>query len=200
MDKVIGPNQMAFVKGRQINDSFVIAKEVIHSWRKDDLGGILVKLDFEKAYDNVDHNILFDVLRLMGFRSKWIEWLWDCISTTRLSVLVNGSPTKKFWMERGLQQGDPLSPLLFNLVVEVLSRMLDKPRERGMIKGIGYRNDAIHINHLQFADDTMLFLEPRMNYILHAKRILRCFELASGLKINFHKSCLVKVGTKCLND
>jgi hypothetical protein len=65
-----------------------------------------------------------------------------------------------------------------------------------LIKGIGFQNDDIHITHLQFADDTMLFIEPRMDYVLNARRILRCFELASGLKINFHKSCLVKVGKK----
>jgi hypothetical protein len=164
MDTVISPNQMAFVKGRQIVDSFVVAEEAIHTWRKDGKGGILVKLDFEKAYDSVDHGFLLEVLGFMGFGSKWIEWMKGCISSVRLSVLVNGSPIKEFFMERGLRQGDPLSPFLFNLVVEVLSRLLDKARDRGMIKGNRFGNETIHITHLQFADDMMLFIEPRMDY------------------------------------
>ncbi|KAK2642819.1 hypothetical protein Ddye_024582 [Dipteronia dyeriana] len=86
------------------------------------------------------------------------------------------------------------------MVVEVLSRMLNKARVRGLIKGIGFRNDVVHITHLQFADDTMLFIEPRMEYLSNAKRILCCFELVSGLKINFHKSCLVKIGKKFLGN
>ena len=55
MNSVIGPNQMAFIKDRQIVDNFVIAEEVIRSWKKDSQGGLLVKLDFVKAYDSVDH-------------------------------------------------------------------------------------------------------------------------------------------------
>ena len=80
-----------------------------------------------------------------------------------MSVLVNGCPTEEFFIGKGLRQGDPLSPFLFNLVVEVLSKMMDKARERGMIKGIGFNNDELHITHLQFADDTMLFIDPYMN-------------------------------------
>ncbi|KAK2660315.1 hypothetical protein Ddye_006848 [Dipteronia dyeriana] len=96
-------------------------------------------------------------------------------------------------MARGLRQGGPLSPFLFNLVVEVLSMMLFKAKECGLIRGIGFGNNDTHITHLQFADDTMLFIEPSLDYLLNAKRILRCFELASGLKFFFHKSYLVKV-------
>ncbi|KAK2634329.1 hypothetical protein Ddye_029121 [Dipteronia dyeriana] len=80
------------------------------------------------------------------------------------------------------------------MVVEVLSRMLFKAKELGMIKGIGFQNDVIHLTHLQFADDMVLFIDPCPEYLLNAKRILRCFELASGLKINFHKSCLIPAG------
>ncbi|KAK2648656.1 hypothetical protein Ddye_016145 [Dipteronia dyeriana] len=103
MDLVISPNPMAFVKGRQIVDSFVIAEEVIHSWRKDDLEVILVKLDFQKAYDSVDHSFFIEVLRLIGFGSKWIEWMRGCISSAWLSVLVNDSPMKEFLMKKGLR-------------------------------------------------------------------------------------------------
>ncbi|KAK3193143.1 hypothetical protein Dsin_024453 [Dipteronia sinensis] len=132
----------------------------------------------------------------MGFGTKLQEWVSWCIGSPYMSVLVNGCPTKQFFLERGLRQGDPLSPFLFNFVAEVLSSMFFKAKDLGLIKGMGFGANAIHINHLQFADDTVLLIEASVEYLLNAKRILRVFELASGLKINFLKSCLVKIGKK----
>ncbi|KAK2642988.1 hypothetical protein Ddye_024751 [Dipteronia dyeriana] len=117
-----------------------------------------------------------------------------------LKVLVNGSQTKEFQVERGLRQGDLLSPFMFNLVVEVLRCMFVKPSEKGLIKGVCFKNEGFQLTRLQLADDTILFIEPCMDYLLNAKRILRCFELVSELKINFHKSYLVKVGKKHLDE
>ena len=71
MDAIIGEAQMAFVKNRQILDSFVIVEEIIHMWKSDKSGGILVKLDFKKAFDSLDHNFLDDMLDVMGFGWKW---------------------------------------------------------------------------------------------------------------------------------
>ncbi|KAK3228824.1 hypothetical protein Dsin_000705 [Dipteronia sinensis] len=65
-----------------------------------------------------------------------------------------------------------------------------------MLRGATIGLNVVHVSHLQFADDTIIFLEPKMEYPMTSKRILRCFELVSGLRINFHKSCLVKVGRK----
>ncbi|KAK2644044.1 hypothetical protein Ddye_019239 [Dipteronia dyeriana] len=83
MNSVIGPTQMAFMKGRQLVDNFIIAEEVIHSWKKGDRGGILVKLDFEKAYDCVDHSFLLKLLANMGCGQKWIDWISLCISGSK---------------------------------------------------------------------------------------------------------------------
>ncbi|KAK2662855.1 hypothetical protein Ddye_001429 [Dipteronia dyeriana] len=113
-----------------------------------------------------------------------------------MSILVNGSPTKQFSVERGLRQGDPLSPFLFNIVVEGLSRLLGRASSLDIIKWAVFGVNGVEIAHLQFADDTILFLKPQMEFLLNVKRILRCFELASGLKINYHKSCFVKFGKK----
>ncbi|KAK2652971.1 hypothetical protein Ddye_012827 [Dipteronia dyeriana] len=131
MDKIISPFQMAFVSGRQIVDSFVITEEVIHSWKKSESGGILLKLDFEKAYDSVCHDLLYKVLNSMGFGVMWIDWIKSCVSSPLLSVLINGSPSKEFSMDRGLRQGYPLSLFLFNLAVEVLSHLFEKVRLQG---------------------------------------------------------------------
>ncbi|KAK3220389.1 hypothetical protein Dsin_014359 [Dipteronia sinensis] len=194
MDSIIGPTQMAFVKGHQIIDSVVIAEEIIHSWKRDESGGLLLKLDFKKAYNSVDHDFLEAMMVQMGFGTRWRNWMRCCVFSPLMSILVNGSPTKQFRVEIGLRQGDPLLPFLFNIVVEGLSCMITKARDLHLIKGAVFGVDKVHITHLQFADDTILFVEPNMDYIRNVKRILRCVELVSGLKINFHKSCLVRVG------
>ncbi|KAK2642951.1 hypothetical protein Ddye_024714 [Dipteronia dyeriana] len=158
VNSVIGESQMAFVRNRQILDSFVIAKEVIHHWKTSKEGGLLVKLDFEKAYDTVDHTFLDDMLKEMGFGLKWRHWVWNCISSPKFSVLVNGKPSREFELERGLRQGDPLSPLLFNVVAEGLNALLRKAIYLNMIKGAVLGNEDEQIFHLQFAEDTIVFL------------------------------------------
>ncbi|KAK3206963.1 hypothetical protein Dsin_021009 [Dipteronia sinensis] len=132
----------------------------------------------------------------MWFGSRWRGWIGNCVRSPNLSILINGSPTEQFGIYKGLRQGDPLSPLLFNISIEVLNRMLIKASSIRMLEGARFGSNGVHITHLQFADDTIVFLRPKKEYILNLKRTLRCFELISGLRINFLKSCLVKVGKK----
>nr|XP_025651867.1 uncharacterized protein LOC112747845 [Arachis hypogaea] len=110
-----------------------------------------------------------------------------------MSILVNGSPTKPFKMERGLRQGDPFSPLLFVLVVDVLHGMVREAVRNGSISPSLVGRDSIELSHLQFADDTILFCPPEEETIKNYKRILRCFELMSRLSINFDKSSLIPI-------
>ncbi|XP_016177702.1 uncharacterized protein LOC107619990 [Arachis ipaensis] len=129
----------------------------------------------------------------MGFGQRWRSWVKECVSTATMSVLVNGSPSKPFKMERGLRQGDPLSSLLFVLVVDVLHRMLGEAVRNGRITPLWVGGEHIELSHLQFADDTILFCPPETETIVNYKRLLRCFELMSGLSINFDKSNLISV-------
>ncbi|KAK2663529.1 hypothetical protein Ddye_002103 [Dipteronia dyeriana] len=123
---VVGEHQMAFVQDRQLLDSFVVTDEIIHHWKKSKDGGLVVKLDFEKSYDSLDHNFLDNIISDMGFGEKWREWMISCIFTPVFSVLVNESPSRQFRLERGLRQGNPLSPFLFNIPVEGLSALFKK--------------------------------------------------------------------------
>ncbi|KAK2653940.1 hypothetical protein Ddye_013796 [Dipteronia dyeriana] len=184
---------MAFVKGRRIIDSFVIAEEVVQKWKKDKEGGLVVKLDFEKAYDNVYHS-LDAMLENTGFGFIWRGWIRSCISSSLLSDLVNGNPSKQFHIERWLRQGDPLSPFLFNIVIEGLNFLLQRVVELNSIRGENFWGSSSHTSHLRFEDDTISIIKPKLEYLLNSKRIIRCFKLASSLKINFHKSCVVGVG------
>ncbi|XP_072064506.1 uncharacterized protein [Arachis hypogaea] len=113
-------------------------------------------------------------------------------------MLINGSPSKPFKMERGLRQGNPLSPFLFVLVVDVLHRMVGEAVRNGRISPLLVGSDNIELSHLQFADDTILFCPQKMETLVNYKRLLRCFELMSGLSINFDKSSLISVN--CANS
>lgn len=107
---LVGRQQMAFIKGRQIMDDVVIANELVDSRLKCKQPGILCKLDIQKAYDYLNWNYLVTMLQKMGFGAKWIRWIKLCISTVRFSVLINRSHTGFFPSQRGPRRGGPLSP------------------------------------------------------------------------------------------
>ncbi|XP_052114148.1 uncharacterized protein LOC127745457 [Arachis duranensis] len=132
----------------------------------------------------------------MGFGRTWRSWVKECVSTASISIMVNGSPSKPFKMERGLRQGDSLSPFLFVLVVDVLSRMIGEAVRNGRISPLLVGRDNIELSHLQFADDTILLCPPDEETVRNYKRLLRCFEMMSGLSINFEKSNLIPVNCR----
>lgn len=109
-------------------------------------------------------------------------------------MLINGAPTDEFTPSRGLRQGDPLSPLLFDLGGEVLSKLLSTAKDKKIFSGIKLPESSTELTHLQYADDVILFIENDIRSIRGVKRVLQYFELLSGLHINFHKSCLYGFG------
>ncbi|KAL9686105.1 hypothetical protein QQ045_023560 [Rhodiola kirilowii] len=99
-------------------------------------------------------------------------------------------------MERGLRQGDPLSPFLFNIAAEGLSRLLTKAEETGVIYGVEWIREGERLSHLQFVDDTILFCRAEEEEIHTIKHILVTFQAASGLRINYKKSTCIAIGLK----
>lgn len=97
------------------------------------------------------------ILEKFGFSFVWINWMKQCISTSSLSILINGSPFGCFQPSRGFRQGDPLSPYLFILCSEVVSKLLIREEHRKRLKGIKLGHHAPTISHLLFADNLLLF-------------------------------------------
>ena len=197
LDQLISENQNSFEGGRQILDSVFIANECVDSRRKSRVPGVICKLDMEKAYDHVNWEALLYLLNRMGFGVKWCKWIRTCISTIQFSVLINGSLADFFGSSRGLRQGDPLSPLLFLIMMEVFSRMLRRVEGAGLIRGFnleGRRDGGERVSHLLFADDTILFCDANEEQILHIRLLLLSFQVVIGLKVNVHKSEMVPIG------
>lgn len=148
MSYIISANQTGFMKGRQISEGILITNEVVHLIKKKDINGVVLKLDFEKAFDSVDWEFLFEALEALGFHSKWIFWIKSLFDTMKASILVNGSPTPEFFPHKGLRQGDPLSPFLFNIVGEVFHLLMEAAKEKGLIKGVEISPRINNFTHL----------------------------------------------------
>ena len=162
MGEVISDSQQAFVHGRQILDAVLIANEALDSRLKDNIPGLLLKMDIEKAFDHVNWDFLMEVMSKMGFGHRWINWMKWCCSMATFSILINGSPSGFFRSSRGLRQGDPLSPYLFLFAMEALSQLLSCARNGGFISGFrvgGRGREGLIVSHLLFADDTLIFCD-----------------------------------------
>lgn len=125
-----------------------------------------------------------------GFDTKWIEWIMTCVRKTTFSVNINGSPKGFIQPERGIRQGDPLSPYLFILCAEVLSHMMRRAETQGNIRGIKISNASPSVTHLLFADDSLFFCQANMKAAKAIQNVLLQYECASGQKVNTNKSVL----------
>lgn len=95
---------------------------------------VILKLEFEKAFDKLEHQVILEVLKHRGFPEKWVSWIQNILSSSTSFVLLNGVPGKSFKCMRGVRQGDPLSPLLFVLAADVLQYVINKAWQRGVLK------------------------------------------------------------------
>ncbi|GKC46109.1 RNA-directed DNA polymerase, eukaryota, partial [Tanacetum coccineum] len=185
--------QSAFVANRQILDGPFILNEVLDWCKRKNKQAMFFKVDFAKAYDSVRWDYLIDVLEAFGFGSIWCNWIRGTFGFAKASILVNGSPSDEFHLHCGLKQGDPLSPYLFILVMESLHLSVNKAVGEGVFKGIQL-HESLVLSHLFYADDALFMGEWSNSNLSGIINILKCFHLASGLKINIQKSQVLGVG------
>nr|GEU54289.1 RNA-directed DNA polymerase, eukaryota [Tanacetum cinerariifolium] len=133
------------------------------------------------------------VLHAFGFGLNWCKWIRGIFSSTMATILINGSPTIEFLFFRGLKQGDPLAPLIFILIMESLHILVSRAVNEGVFKGLQLQ-ESVSISHLFYANDAVFIEEWSDDNLVNLIRILNCFHLASGLKINVQKSQVLRVG------
>nr|GEX52822.1 protein kinase-like domain, beta-lactamase/transpeptidase-like protein [Tanacetum cinerariifolium] len=121
---------------------------------------LIFKVDFEKAYNSINWSFLLNMMNRMGFECKWCKWVEVCLRSSCISILVNGSSMEEFGIERGVRQGDPLSPFLFILATEVLNAIVCEAMANGVFKGVKVCENNVTV----------------------------CFEEISGLRVNYNKS------------
>lgn len=149
---------------------------------------MILKLDFEKAYDKVKWPFLQQVLRMKGFSPCFCSWIDKVISRGSIAVKVNDDIGHNFQTKKGVRQGDPLSPILFNVIVDMLATLLARAKEQGQVRGVVPHLVDDGLSILQYADDTIIFMEHDFDEAKNLKLLFCAFEQLSGLKINFHKS------------
>uniref|UniRef100_A0A803P2D8 Reverse transcriptase domain-containing protein n=1 Tax=Cannabis sativa TaxID=3483 RepID=A0A803P2D8_CANSA len=192
LPQIISPNQAAFVKGRHIAENTMLAKEIVHSMnrRRGKGGFMMIKIDMEKAYDKLDWDFIVSVLAHFGFPDKFIQWIKACISVEEIKQLLNGVAVGQFKPERGLRQGDPLSPSLFIMAAETLSRLILLKEQQRLIKGFKMGRRGISLSHLMFANDLVLLGQASLG---EAKEFLDCLNTycqCSGQSVNIQKSSI----------
>ncbi|KAL2248543.1 UNVERIFIED_CONTAM: putative ribonuclease H protein [Sesamum indicum] len=188
LPKIISPSQSSFVQGRMISDNILLAQELSHCLGKNgSLSNTIFKIDMEKAYDRVNWTFLYHMLMRVGFPTHWINMIKKLIENCWFSILINGEGVGFFKSTRGLRQGDPLSPTLFVIAAECLSRGLDwlfqqQPRMNF------FARSSKNISHLAFADDIIIFSKGTRKDLKTLMEFLRHYELISGQRINKEKS------------
>ncbi|KAJ3691840.1 hypothetical protein LUZ61_021004 [Rhynchospora tenuis] len=189
MPMLIANSQTGFIKGRLIAENFTVARELVTTLNNQLEPAFLLKLDFRKAFDSVSWPFLFAILTQRGFPQLFISWIKLLFYTATSSIAINDLIGPSFSHKRGLRQGDPLSPFLYLLAADVLTRMLHAA-SLSVPHSICQKLTEPFIL-LQYADDTLLFSTAKGTSVHVLRQVLNTFSGASEIQINLSKSSLV---------
>ena len=185
---LVSSDQVGYIKGRYLSHNVRIIEDIVSYTSKNHIPGYLVLIDFQKAFDTVEWNFLFDALKAYKFGPNFISWIKLLYTEIRSCTLNNGYLSQNFKLSRGIRQGCPISALLFLLVAEILSRKLIANSDA---KGLQINNYEYKV--IQLADDTTIFVKD-LESLNNAIKLFLDFEKISGLKINLEKCEIVPLG------
>ncbi|KAL9679888.1 hypothetical protein QQ045_017759 [Rhodiola kirilowii] len=182
LPRIISEEQVGFVKGRAIHENIALAHELTHDLNHKVLGGnLILKLDMAKAYDRVSWPFILGVLRSLGFAEAWCDMVSRCVTNCFYSVKWDG----------GVRQGDPLSPSLFVIAMEWLSRVLNASVDHGVVQPFFPKRRAVRVSHLLFADDLLIFTNGAKNSVRNLMDLIKDFCALSGQCLNPEKSSII---------
>lgn len=189
LPKLIHPDQTGFIAGRYIGENIRLVYDIMHFTEENKIPGLLLSIDFEKAFDSVSWSFIYKVLELFGFGESIISWIKVFNKNVRLSVNQHGNLSEFFSIGRGCRQGDPVSTFLFLLCAEVLAIMV---RNNTNIKGIMVNDRENKLS--QYADDTLFILDGSCESLNATLDVLHYYSNFSGLRVNFDKTHAVWIG------
>ena len=192
LPSLIHHSKTAFIKGRSIFDAVRTIDDTLEHAKRNNRSGILVAIDFEKAFDSLTRKFLLKVLQKYNFGTYFMQWIKTLYTNLSSCVLNNGFTTDLFCVNRGVRQGDPLSPLLFILALEALTCYIQQDRN---IHGLTFNNEEIKLT--LFGDDMTCFLTDKLSY-LHLFVTLKIFSRFSGLCVKDEKTELFAIGPQKL--
>ncbi|GKV43678.1 hypothetical protein SLEP1_g50939 [Rubroshorea leprosula] len=193
LDSIMLPCQASFVPGRKGIDNVLILQELVYffSKKKGKDGDMIVKLDLEKAYDRLEWSFIREALMLFKLPANFISLILSCMSSSSISILVNGERTNSFLPSRGIRQGDPISPYLFILCMEYLSIKISTTMAAGRWKGSKAGKKGPTLSHLFFADDLIFVGKASQSNCHYLKDTLDFFCSRSSQQVNTSKSIIL---------
>lgn len=184
--------QSAFIPGREISENVILLREVLHCFRMKNYkkAQFCLKVDLSKAFDRMQWSYLEEILPLYGFPAQVISWIMACVSSAEYTIILNGRGDGFFKPTCGLRQGCALSPYLFIIGMDLLSRKLQHQTDLGRLKGIRVSANAIPLTNCLYADDLLLFGEATTQEAVLFTQILESFMEVSGQRIGPSKSSI----------
>jgi hypothetical protein len=188
LPSIIEDDQTGYIKGRYIGTNVRTIIDILELTAFKQNPGLMLFLDFEKAFDSISWSFLHKTLEYFNFGTNFCKWITILYKNINACVINNGHATQFFELNRGIRQGCPISALLFVLVAEVMAINL---RKNNLCQGLYVRNNEILLT--QLADDTTLFLKNKQS-LDAAIQILNHFYKCAGLKLNQSKTEVIRLG------
>ena len=191
LDNIIHNDQKGFVQNRFIGENIRLIHDIMTECEIQNLQGILILVDFEKAFDTLDWKFIESVFKLSNFGENFLSWIKILQYGSKSQIIQNGYLSDPILLGRGCRQGDPVSPYIFVICAEILGIAI---RENRRIEGITIYGHEHKIS--QYADDTTLVIKKDKANLNRVLDTLKFFHSTSGLKVNIEKTKVVQLGVR----